>query len=122
MQAVITRRAYSAAVWRSLAVTAMPIAAHGRLLIMGDLNAEARLSLRRAGRRQQPSDAALDHLLDMTRISRVHDERQWTYTCITRGSVLRSTIDHILASDISIMLAMASRPSKSAMVGTASAT
>jgi DnaJ-domain-containing protein 1/ribonuclease HI len=92
-------RAYSAAVWRSLAVTAMPLAAHGRLLVMGDLNAEAGVSLRRAGRRQQPNDAALDHLLDMSRLSRVHDEREWTYTSRMHGATHRSTIDHVLASD-----------------------
>ena len=93
------KEAYVLRVWRGLAITAMPIAAHGRLLIAGDLNAELMASLRRASRRQQRSDACLAQLVDFSRVSRVHHEGDWTFTMTMHGQRYTSTIDHMLASD-----------------------
>jgi hypothetical protein len=91
------RRAYNEAVWKHLAVSAMPLANQGRLLLMGDMNAETRAALRQRSRQQHASDAALHHLLDLSRMAPLHHERDWTYTDASRSYF--STIDYIIASD-----------------------
>ena len=92
--------AYTNAVWRSLAYSAWPIAAHGRILVAGDLNAEFWRSLRRYGRTPTAADARIRHLTDMARLQRIHPENAegWTHTQLLHGRLVRSTIDHVLAS------------------------
>jgi hypothetical protein len=88
------RRMYNEAVWKHLAVSAMPLANRGRLLLMGDMNAETRAALRQRSRQQHASDAALHHLLDLSRMAPLHHERDWTYTDASRSYF--STIDYII--------------------------
>ena len=90
--------AHIASVWGSLANEVVQLARRGRLVVLGDLNAELPVALRWSGRVARPADGSLAQMYSLARIQRIHGAREWTYTATYEGRHIYSVIDHVFVS------------------------